>query len=158
MTIKYVRNEEGHFVCQICNDVKKHQNSMHYHMKKHMEDLDYVCKVCKKGFLQKQTLEAHVKSKHPEMDNNNFRYKCSFDNCKSTAQTKGNCMIHMVRIHFQVEVNEILGNNENVGTICCNKCMKTFNSGCSFYYHAKDCLDNTTEKFNKLNRMDVIRL
>ena len=67
MPITYHKNSDGDFVCPHCGVIKKRQNSMHYHMKKHMDDLQHVCKLCKKGFLQKQTLDLHIRSKHPEL-------------------------------------------------------------------------------------------
>ena len=46
MTIRYIKNDDGNFVCQHCGAIKTRQNSMHYHIKKHMEELDHICKIC----------------------------------------------------------------------------------------------------------------
>ena len=112
MTIRYIKNDDGNFVCQHCGAIKTRQNSMHYHIKKHMEELDHICKICNKAFLQKQTLDLHIRSKHPESiksDKNNDdekKFQCPFENCTFKALTKGNCIIHSLRTHFQDEIKK----------------------------------------------------
>ena len=158
MTIKYFKNEEGNFVCPECGAVKTRQNSMHYHMKKHMEELNHVCKACNKGFLQKQTLEMHIRSKHPELlkkeeeKEQGRKFECPFDDCSFRALTKGNCIIHCLRVHFQEEIKEIMDVHADTKTIVCTECDKEFYSSCSFYYHCKDCLtfDESDEKWETL--------
>ena len=79
MLFTYTKNEHGQFICPDCGAIKNRQNSMHYHMKKHQEELNHICKCCKKGFLQKQTLDLHIRSKHPEMvkdDQQTKKFKC----------------------------------------------------------------------------------
>lgn len=158
MTIKYTKNEAGEFVCPDCGVIKKRQNSMHYHMKKHMEELNYVCKACNKGFLQKQTLDLHLRSKHPELLKQEEekelgrKFHCPFDDCEFKALTKGNCIIHCLRVHFQEEIREIMDVRMDTKTIVCMECDKEFHSSCSFYYHCKDCMifDESDEKYEKL--------
>lgn len=152
MTITYFKNEDGHFVCPDCNVVKKRQNSMHYHMKKHLEELDHVCKVCKKGFLQKQTLDLHMRSKHPEqLEQKQTRFSCPFDNCEFSAITKGNCVIHCLRVHYQEEINEYMIIDDETKIIYCTGCDDTFTSSGSFYYHCKKCLDvGKNDAFEKI--------
>jgi hypothetical protein len=153
MTIKYTKNENGDFVCPDCGVIKKRQNSMHYHMKKHMEELNHVCKVCKKGFLQKQTLDLHMKSKHSELiKDSEKKFTCPFDGCEFAALTKGNCIIHCLRVHCQEEIKEIMETNQETKTISCTSCEKTFSSSCGFYYHAKGCLI-----FKDENKLDVFQ-
>ena len=69
MPLKYIKDEDGNFVCSHpgCGFTKRNQSTLHYHMKKHEEQLDHICKTCKKQFLQKQTLDLHIRSKHPEL-------------------------------------------------------------------------------------------
>ena len=152
--IKYYKNEDGHFVCPDCGAVKEKQNSMHYHMKKHMEELNHVCKVCKKAFLQKQTLDQHVRARHPSTKEEK-KFTCPFDDCTFAAYAKGNCVIHMIRVHFQDEVKDIMTADEDNKMITCKVCDKEFNSSCSFYYHCKDCLivDKTDKKFKELEKI-----
>jgi DNA-directed RNA polymerase subunit RPC12/RpoP len=154
MTIKYIKNTDGDFVCPDCGVIKKRQNSMHYHMKKHMEELNYVCKACNKGFLQKQTLDLHIRSKHPELCKTNDeedekKFSCPFDDCSFKALTKGNCIIHCLRLHFQDEMKKIMEVNNEVKTILCNECNHEFHSSSAFYYHCKGCMtfDKTDSKF-----------
>jgi hypothetical protein len=144
MPLNYIKNDEGHFVCPDCGIVKKNQNTMHYHMKKHEEQLTHICKACKKGFLQKQTLDLHMRSKHPELvkdsADNEKKFKCPFDGCEFSALTKGNCVIHCLRVHFQDEIRDMMNVDNETKTICCNNCNSEFNSSCSFYYHCKSCM------------------
>jgi len=153
MTMKYIRNEDGDFVCPDCGIIKQRQNSMHYHMKKHMEQINHVCKACKKGFLQKQTLDLHIRSKHPELLKNEEEktFTCPLDGCPFSALTKGNVVIHCLRVHFQEEIKQIMNVDAETQAISCNGCAKEFHSSSSFYYHSKLCIpfDKSEEKYVK---------
>ena len=150
MTLTYIK-KDGKFICPECGAQKNNQSTMHYHMKKHEEQLSAVCKICKKGFLQKQTLELHMKSKHPDI-NDTKKFKCTHNNCEFTALTKGNCIIHYIRVHFQDEIDNIMIKDGK--TVHCIECEKDFSSSCAFYYHCKDCIDfvkdEKYENFEKL--------
>jgi hypothetical protein len=61
--------------------------------------------------------------------------------------TKGNCVIHFLRTHYQEETDSIMVRDGKV--INCNNCDKNFNSSSSFYYHCKDCIDFKDDKFDK---------
>ena len=151
MTFTYIKNEDGLFICPDCGVTKKNQNTMHYHMKKHEDTLNHVCKVCKKGFLQKQTLDLHMRSKHPDKELDK-KFKCTYDNCEFTALTKGNCIIHYLRMHYQDEININMSKNGKI--IQCNTCEKEFNNSCAFYYHCKDCIDFTQDdKYTKFKEL-----
>ena len=156
MTLKYTKNDQGEFVCPDCGVTKKNQNTMHYHMKKHEEQLAHICKDCKKGFLQKQTLDLHIRSKHPGKEPDK-KFNCTFDNCEFTAITKGNCVIHYLRVHYQDEINNIMVKDGNV--FYCNECNEEFNSSCAFYYHCKGCIefekDDKYKKFKDLTKPTV---
>jgi hypothetical protein len=161
MPLKYIKNENGEFVCPHpgCGFTKRNQSTLHYHMKKHEEQLEHVCKVCKKQFLQKQTLELHIRSKHPEIIKDSStaekKFKCPYDDCNFAALTKGNCIIHCLRIHFQEEINKILVKDEETKIIHCNECKKEFSSSCSFYYHCKGCItfNKTDAKYKKFEEI-----
>jgi hypothetical protein len=152
MPIKYTKNEEGHFVCPHCNVTKEKQNTMHYHIRKHEEQVSHTCKVCKKGFLQKQTLDLHMKSRHADylkaQGNEAAKVCCPFEDCNFSALTKGNCIIHCLRVHFKDEVNKIMNIDNETKTIICEECDKEFSSSCAFYYHCKGCVP-FDEKSNK---------
>lgn len=153
MTLKYTKNDEGLFVCPDCGVTKKNQNTMHYHMKKHEEQLTHTCKDCKKGFLQKQTLDLHIRSKHPERKETCKKFNCTYDNCEFAALTKGNCIIHYIRVHFQDEIDAIMVKDGKIYT--CTHCDTEYSSSCAFYYHCKDCLDYIREdtKFQELDTL-----
>ncbi len=153
MPIKYTKNDEGHFVCPHCGITKEKQNTMHYHIRKHEEQVSHTCKVCKKGFLQKQTLELHMKSRHADylkaQGDEASKVYCPFDDCNFSALTKGNCIIHCLRVHFKEEVQKIMNVDNETKTITCEECDKEFTSSCAFYYHCKNCVpfDENSEKY-----------
>ena len=162
MPFTYIKNDNGEFVCPHpgCGVIKKNQNTMHYHMKKHEEQLNHICKTCKKGFLQKQTLDLHIRAKHPELlkdTNTEKKFKCPFDDCDFAALTKGNCIIHCLRVHFQDEINNIMVKDEETKMIYCNECNKEFSSSCGFYYHCKACIEfnKEDEKYKKFEEISV---
>lgn len=154
----YFKNDEGLFVCPRCDASYKNQSSMNMHYNTHSETPTHTCKACKKGFLQKQTLELHMKSRHPELldDNENNKHQCPFDNCDFTAITKGNCIIHCLRVHFRNEIDKIMLKDDDSKTINCSECECEFKSSCAFFYHAKKCLNlsDSDEKHQKL--MDIM--
>lgn len=142
-TSKYLRNDDGHFVCPTCGVVKEKQNTMYYHMKRHEKELPYSCKHCKKGFLQKQTLDLHIKSKHSGSTSREF--ECPVDGCDFSSHTKGNCKTHFFRTHCAEEVDELLIHNKEEGTIQCMACDTFFNSLGLFYYHCSKCIGELPE-------------
>ena len=177
VTMVYTRNEDGHFVCPTCGLVKANQSSMYYHMKKHQETRNHTCTHCNKGFLQKQTLDLHMRSKHArhpttplltaavasasgsasasssttESDNEDEKtYQCPFDNCEFKALTKGNRIIHCLRIHFQKELRPTLTIYTDTKEHHCTTCNRDFSSATGFYYHCKDCFTSTGKKYQTL--------
>ena len=149
MSSKYTKNDEGMFVCPNCDAVKKNQNTMYYHMKKHEGKLPFECDICKKDFVQKSSLELHKLSKHKNLKEEVHDYECVFDNCKFTSLTKANRRIHCLRKHFQTEVDSILGDN-----LCCTNCTVSFQSSTAFIYHALSCI--RTEDVSKQNKLNAI--
>lgn len=143
--MKYIRNEDGHFVCPTCGVIKENQNTMHYHMKKHENSLPFSCKFCKKGFLQKQTLDFHLRSKHADEDTvksseDEDVYECPFGKCEFTAKTRGNLRTHCIRSHFQIEADQLMLVDDVNNEICCVECENSFKSKTAFYYHCLDCI------------------
>jgi len=155
MPITYTKNADGHYVCPHCNVIKKNQNTMHYHMKKHLQELDHVCTVCHKGFLQKQTLDLHMRSKHPEVREEERKYECPIGGCEFKALTKGNCIIHCFRVHFREEMEQGMIHDTDARTFTCNHCDKEFTSSCAFYYHCKDCtvVEEANDNYKMLKPM-----
>jgi KRAB domain-containing zinc finger protein len=148
MASKYIRNESGHFVCPNCEVVKKNQNTMYYHMKKHEGKLPFECDICKKDFVQKSSLEVHKLSKHKTVKKEVEMFKCVFVNCDFKSITKANRRIHCLRKHFHDEVSEIMDDNNN-----CSNCNKTFLSQTAFYYHVSSCI-----KINNLDKQKLLEL
>ena len=160
MTFTYIKDDDGNFVCPTCGVTKKNQNTMHYHMKKHEEELTHVCKACKKGFLQKQTLDLHMRSKHPELvkdDVNKNKFKCPFDDCDFSNITKGNTVIHCLRVHFQDEISNMMIKDTDTKLIYCTECENDFGSSSAFYYHCKGCItfDKSSDKYKKFQEISA---
>ena len=144
--MKYEKNADGEFVCIYCGVTKRRQNTMRYHQLTHENELNHSCTICSKSFLQKQTLDMHMKSKHSEHCEEPAKYSCPFDNCAFTSLTKGNGIIHCLRIHCQEEIKEILEVNHETKSLGCKGCEKTFASSCGFYYHVSHCLKQIATK------------
>jgi transcription elongation factor Elf1 len=139
--LEYIKNNDGHFVCPYCGEIKERQNTMHYHMKKHEGQMPFNCKTCKKGFLQKQTLELHIQAKHPDViikeNKQKKEYCCPFTDCEFKSLSKGNRRIHTIRVHFKKELSEFIEHNST-----CYKCLicsDEFISSTHFYYHLGEC-------------------
>jgi hypothetical protein len=142
--LEYIRNDDGHFICPYCGEVKERQNTMHYHMKKHDGEMPFKCKTCKKGFLQKQTLDLHIQAKHPELiikeNKPKKEYCCPFKDCTFKSLSKGNRRIHAMRIHFKKDLEEFIEHSSS--TYKCLICSDQFDSSTHFYYHLGDCAYN----------------
>jgi len=117
---------------------------MHYHLKRHADDLPFACKTCDYKCQFQQTLDNHKAAKHPESAEAKkaVMYKCPMDGCAFQTLTQGNRVIHFIRKHCKAEVDQILHEN----SLSCKICKKTFQSNTSFHYHAASCitLKNTT--------------
>ena len=140
MPIKYTKNTDGYFVCPNCQVTMKNQSSMHYHMKTHLIEMNYECKHCDKSFLQKQSLVVHMRFKHPTEIKEMIAFECPFE-CDFKSPVKGNCVIHIIRVHFQDELKEIMHPQADTKMIFCSGCDEEFKSNSAFIYHAKKCID-----------------
>jgi hypothetical protein len=154
MTLEYVKNAAGDFVCQHkdCNKSFKRQNTMFYHMKRHMAEFTYTCKDCDKGFLQKSAYLHHMAAVHPEdkevQVTSNDRlldekivnpyagvsYKCPIDGCEFDTRTKANALVHYARLHAK---DWIAPFDKEKG---CSHCKKEFGSAAAYLYHSTGCV------------------
>ena len=149
MGSKYIKNDDGEFVCPSCDIVKKNQNTMYYHMKKHEGKLQFECDICKKDFSQKSSLELHKISKHQNQPKEDM-YVCVFEDCESESLTKANRRIHCLRKHYKEEVAAIL---DTTSCTNCTSCKESFQSLTAFYYHAADCIRVTGTKLDLLKQI-----
>ena len=76
MVFEYKKNDDGHYVCGVCNVIKKNQNTMHYHLKRHEGTMSYECDKCDMKFYQKYTLDTHTKLVHEKKE---ASIKCPFE-------------------------------------------------------------------------------
>ena len=59
--------KDGEFKCDACNDVWKVKTEFEEHIVCHLEELPYICLTCqKKRFPNRQSIEIHTKTEHPE--------------------------------------------------------------------------------------------
>jgi hypothetical protein len=132
MTYTYQKNADGDFVCSICNAVKKNKNTMHYHMKKHEGHLPFECNICKKEFLQSQTLAVHMAAKHAKEEAAALKCPC----CPYKTLTKANRVIHFIRKHCAEDIEKLAAADHT-----CPTCKKVCNSNTAFLYHmASSCI------------------
>ena len=166
MTLDYVKNANGHFVCQHknCGKTFAKQNTMYYHMKRHLaedqKDFDYMCAHCNSGFIQKSAYLHHMAAVHPEvkdviLDSDNktviknpyagIEYKCPC--CDNVTRTKANALVHYARLHAK---DWIPSYDKEKG---CTKCSKKFSSIAAYLYHCTGCIPA-----NKKHRNNIAKL
>lgn len=142
-TTKYVRNDDGHFVCPDCGKVTEKQNTMYYHIKKnHTKDLPFECKKCAgcPRFLQKSSYLHHLATIHPEDDGGESNpyagvsYTCPFGDCGHSTHTKANLLIHYARSHCKAWIPSFTKDCK------CSGCKKEFASSSAYLYHSVSCL------------------
>ena len=136
MPYAYEKNAEGLFVCTICKETKKNQNTMHYHMKTHEGHLPFKCQTCKEEFLHSQTLALHISARHSKNEANYM----TCPSCPFKSLTKSNCIVHFMRRHCEEEVKQFSKN----GLTC--SCGKVCNSNTAFLYHISQCIELPVEK------------
>lgn len=146
MVYEYKKNADGHYVCTICNCVKKNQNTMHYHMQKHEGSRPHKCSHCDMTFIQKYALDTHTKIQHsdkvPEM-------KCPFENCDHTVHKKEYLRVHIARNHISETLKPWIVKSENAGSYSCDCCKKVCKSYPSILYHVMDHAKQTTDPILK---------
>ena len=143
MNMNYIRTTEGHFLCPEpgCGAIKKRQNTMHYHMKKHAGDMTHACDVpgCGAAFIQKSGLDQHRAQKHSET----VAWACPC--CDHASKMKANLIIHIGRKHGAGWIPSL----DKTG-VCSGCCQKTFESVTAYYYHAVTCFTAPDEMLDKL--------
>jgi hypothetical protein len=148
-TLKYTRNDDGHFVCPHCDKITEKQNTMYYHVKKtHMKDLPYECKTCEDHprFVQKSSYFQHLATHHPEektceLGENPYTgvsHACA--ECDHSTHTKANLLIHYARSHCKSWIPTYTKET------ACTGCAKTFNSSSAYLYHSIGCLLRSAPK------------
>jgi hypothetical protein len=147
---KYLKNDEGLFVCPDCGETKKRQNTMFYHMKKHRGDLDYACKEagCDKAFIQKSGLEQHMMQVHRKETAARWACPC----CPHTCTMKPNMLIHIGRKHG----NGWIPDAESKEACVCSSCSKELNSATAYYYHAVTCFEAPADISEKLALLTTV--
>ena len=156
--VKYTRNSEGCFVCPYCNEIKRKQNTMHYHIRReHEQDFPFQCKQCENQprFLQKSSYLHHLATVHKENPHPNDQEKNQYatvmfhcPSCEHSTHTKANTMIHFARSHCPW----IPSYTKNEP---CKGCTKVFQSSSAYLYHATSCLKASAshDQANMLSRI-----
>lgn len=141
---KYLKNDEGLFVCPDCGETKERQNTMFYHMKRHTGAFDYPCKEagCDKAFIQKSGLQQHMMQVHRKETGSQWSCPC----CPRTCTMKNNMMIHIGRMHGSGWIPEA----ESKVDCLCTGCKGVFKSDTAYYYHAVTCFQAPTDLTEKL--------
>jgi hypothetical protein len=143
--IRYKRDENGQYLCHLCNFTAKYGSTLHYHLKKkHIGNLSHVCTTCGDAFLHKLALETHIASRHPEANQKVEMFHCDCPGCEFESLTRGNLDIHKARKHCSALVNTYLETVEveKKKYYRCHCCQKDFKSGTAFHYHFVKCLED----------------
>lgn len=133
MVYEYTKNEAGEFVCHICGQTEKNQNTMHYHLKRHEGKLPFECQHCHKEFIQASTLALHITARH----NTQEAAYLTCPVCPYKTLTKANRVIHYLRKHCVDEIKSF-GAAADAATAKqnqCHCCNKACNSSTSYLYH-----------------------
>jgi len=149
MSMNYIRTPEGHFLCPEpgCGAIKKRQNTMHYHMKKHAGAMTHACEVagCGAAFIQKSGLDQHRAQKH----NDSVAWNCPC--CDHASKMKANLIIHIGRKHGSGWIPPLDKSGACSGcSDSTSGCSKTFESATAYYYHAVMCFTAPEEMTDKL--------
>ncbi len=134
---RYIKDENGHFLCPHCGVTKENQNTMYYHMQRHEGRLPHECGICKKGFIQKTELQLHTLKYHP-VDEAPAKTACPIDGCDFADYRKGNVRTHLMRKHAAPLLEEIISRTA-AGNWHCACCEATIGSAAGFYYHLYGC-------------------
>lgn len=148
MVFHYEKNENGHYVCPICKEVKEKQNTMHYHLQKHEGTMPHECSHCQKRFYQKYALDDHIKLRHSKKPVE-ANIKCPFDNCANTFQKKEHCRVHIARNHIRAFLDPWIQKKKDSKIHTCGSCKKDFNSYPAILYHVMDHAKETTDPILK---------
>ena len=140
MPYDYKKNNDGHYVCTVCAEIKVNQNTMHYHMKKHEGKQSYACKSCDKKFYQKYALDDHVKLNHSTTPI--VEIKCPFTDCELSFIKKEHCRIHIARNHVKKSLETLIEKKKDSKVHCCVPCKRDFNSYPAILYHTMDHMKN----------------
>lgn len=141
-SIKYVKNEAGHFQCPHCEKTCEKQNTMYYHIKKnHTNDYKFVCNHCEgdaRNFIQKSAYLQHMAIAHPDVeieeDNPYAGKEFNCPSCDHTAKTKANIVVHFARTHCKEWIPAFTKECK------CTGCQKDFKSSTAYLYHAVSCI------------------
>lgn len=165
---KYIKNNDGNYVCPHCNKITQKQNTMHYHIRmNHTQDLPFECKRCEEGpkFLQKSSYLHHLATIHSDdlklkdeeiaavggTDTNRYAaLSFSCPSCEHKTHTKSNILIHYARTHCKDWIPSFIKDT------ACEGCDKVFKSSSAYLYHSIGCFrDQATE--DQLNVISRIR-
>jgi KRAB domain-containing zinc finger protein len=148
MVFKYQKNDDGHYVCGICSEVKEKQNTMHYHLQKHEGKMPHACSHCEKRFYQKYALDDHIKLRHSTKPVE-ANIKCPFDNCTEKFHKKEHARVHIARNHLRDYLNPWILKKKDSKIHTCGNCNTDFNSYPAILYHVMDHAKNTTDAILK---------
>lgn len=164
---KYVKNNDGKFVCPHCNKIANNQNTMHYHIRKnHTQDLPFECKRCDPApkFLQRSSYLHHMATIHADdlklkadevaavggsTINPYAEESFSCPSCEHTTHTKSNIQIHFARTHCKDWIPSFIKDT------ACEGCDKIFKSSSAYLYHSIGCFRDqaSADQLNVISRI-----
>ncbi|XP_035913186.1 zinc finger protein 2-like [Anopheles stephensi] len=97
-----VHTKQKPYQCDKCFKSFTQKNSLSKHTLIHLRVKNFQCSLCPMKFVQKANLDAHVKHRHPVLDDPvlESRYVCQ--KCPSAFKTSGRLQAHRARIHGEM--------------------------------------------------------
>ncbi len=148
---KYIPTEDGQFECPNCGVKKRHRSTMFYHIPKCTGNNNNICTICNSTFYSKHGLDVHMQIRHkghvaaapaPAVTQIQL-FECPFKECTFKPNTKGNCRVHCMRIHFANITQKYIKHLEH--DYMCTLCNTNFSSSTHYYYHIHDCVTKNAE-------------
>jgi len=152
--VKYVKNNDGNYVCPHngCGKITMNQNTMHYHIMSHNDKLPFQCNRCTNTpqFKQRGAYLNHLATRHADnikltekekevlggITENPavaISFKCPHAGCNQTTKTKANMLIHYVRTHAKDWIPPYIRGAE------CTRCHHNYSSSSAYLYHTITC-------------------
>lgn len=145
------QDENGRFVCHICQGTYKSRDNLSRHIVKHISERNFKCELCPREFYFQRDLNGHVKQQHSEKRQ---KFQCDECLCKFTTSSalKKHLLTHKAEKSFNCDqCNQkfkskgTLQNHYRIHSgirpYICTKCSKAFTQKIVLQRHMKSVHD-----------------
>jgi hypothetical protein len=126
---------------------------MFYHIPKCTGTNNNICTICNSTFYSKHGLDVHMQIRHKDALPESLPavsapaqiqlFECPFKGCTFKPNTKGNCRIHCMRIHYADMTQKYIKHLEH--DYMCTLCSANFSNSTHYYYHINGCMKKNAE-------------